>query len=119
MHIDPNNGGVVGGNSPVQIQSTMTQKTVLPYASASVGSGNTKWIRIGVSTPDDQARGLWTNYFYYTASVNGIASFSTGTTGNETYINITGSPALPYGIRVNAADATFSNSIHGIGGSTS
>lgn len=116
LTIDKNNRGVVGGNSPVQIKSTLTNITPFPYAS---GSANTRWIRIGVNTSDSQARTMWTNYFNYTAIVAGVPNYVVKEEGTESYILINGydtAPAGRYDINVIASNATYSTSVHGIGG---
>ncbi|HII98389.1 MAG TPA: hypothetical protein HA272_03805 [Methanoregula sp.] len=116
LTIDKNNRGVVGGNSPVQIKSTLTNITPFPYAS---GSANTRWIRIGVNTSDSQARTMWTNYFNYTAIVAGVPNYVVKEEGTESYILINGydtSTTGRYDINVIASNATYSTSVHGIGG---
>lgn len=116
LTIDKNNIGVVGGNSPVQIKTTMTNVTQFPYA---VGSANSRWIRIGVNTTDSQARTMWNNYFNYTATVAGVPNYVVGLSGTESYIRIDGydsSPTGNYDINVIASNATYSTSVHGVGG---
>lgn len=116
LTIDPNNRGVVGGNSPVQIKSTLTNITPFPYAS---GTANTRWIRIGVNTTDSQARTMWSNYFNYTAIVAGVPNYVVKESGTESYILINGydpSETGRYDINVIASNATYSTSVHGIGG---
>ncbi|MFA6332480.1 MAG: hypothetical protein WCX22_05975 [Methanoregula sp.] len=117
--IDPDNRGVVGGNSPVQMKTQMTNVTQFPYAT---GKANTKWIRIAVNTSDSQAREMWKNYFDYSATVNNIPHFTVGEDGTEVFIRINGyyddtvTASSVYDINVIASEATYSTSIHGIGG---
>jgi len=116
LAIDPNNRGIVGGNSPVQIRTTLANITAFPYAS---GSANTRWIRIGINTTDSQARQMWKNYFHYTATVAGIPHYDVSESGTESYILIKGydeSPSGRFDINVIASNATYSTSVHGIGG---
>lgn len=116
LTINPDDRGVVGGNSPIQIKSTLTNITPFPYAS---GSANTRWIRIGVNTSDSQARTMWSNYFNYTAIVAGIPNYVVKESGTESYIWIDGydtSTTGRYDINVIASNATYSTSVHGIGG---
>ncbi len=116
LTIDQNNRGVVGGNSPIQIKSTLTNITPFPYAP---GNANTRWIRIGVNTSDSQARAMWSNYFNYTAIVAGVPNFVAGQSGTESYIMINGydtSATGNYDINVIASNATYSTTVHGIGG---
>jgi hypothetical protein len=118
LTINQNNRGVVGGNSPVQIKSTLSNITPLPYVP---GKTNTKWIYIGVNTSDSQARTMWKNYFNLTAQAENIplSDYTVGTLHDtEAYIRLYGnsSSAAAYDINVIASNATYSTSVHGIGG---
>jgi hypothetical protein len=109
--------GMVGGNSPVQIETKLNSIIPLPFATVASGSGNTKWIRIGVSTSDDKARAMWYNYF--TEKAAGIPNIIIGNTTTESYIIINGTDPAPngfYDINVIASNATYSPSVHGVGG---
>ena len=114
---NPYGGSVVGGNSPVQIKTTLDSLYTFPYAD---GVANTKWIRIGVNTSDDQARAMWKNYFDYTAAVAGLPEETeTGISGTESYITIHGSDAADtgdYDIKVVATNATYTALLYGVGG---
>jgi len=115
---NPYGGSVVGGNSPVQIKTTLDSVYNLPYAS---GKANTKWIRIAVNTSDEQARGMWKNYFDYTSTVAGIPYTETGITGTESFIRIgyteyVSNPAKDYDINVVASNATYTALLYGVGG---
>lgn len=113
---NPYGGSVVGGNSPVQIKTTLNSLYTFPYAD---GTANTKWFRIGVSTPDDQARVMWKNYFDYTAKVAGIPGTETGVSGTESYIVIHGSDIADtgdYDIKAVATNATYTALVYGVGG---
>ncbi len=115
---NPYGGSVVGGNSPVQIKTTLDSVYNLPYAA---GKANTKWIRIAVNTSDEQARGMWKNYFDYTATVAGIPYTETGITGTESFIRIgyteyVSNPAKDYDINVVASNATYTALLYGVGG---
>jgi hypothetical protein len=115
LTISPDNRGVVGGNSPIQIKSTLTNITTMPFVK---GNANTKSIRIGVNTTSNQSREMWKNYFGYTATIAGIPHYSQGTLGTETYIIINGydeSDTL-YDINVIASNATYATTVHGVGG---
>lgn len=117
LTIDQNNRGVVGGNTPVQIKSTLSNITRIPYVPQ---DANTRWIWIGVNTTNSQSRTMWKNYFDYTAWVAGIPGpdFTVGETGMESYIMIRGnsSSETMYDINVIASNATYSTTVHGIGG---
>jgi hypothetical protein len=115
LTISPDNRGVVGGNSPIQIKSTLTNITPMPFVK---GTANTKWIRIGVNTTSNPSRQMWKNYFGYTATVAGIPHYSQGTLGNETFILINGynESDSSYDINVIASDATYATTVHGVGG---
>lgn len=114
---NPYGGSVVGGNSPVQVKTTLDSVYNLPYAA---GKANTKWIRIAVNTSDKQARGMWKNYFDYTAMVAGIPHWETGIAGTESYIRIgtdyDSNPVKKYDINVIASNATYTALLYGVGG---
>jgi len=116
LAIDQDNSGVVGGNSPVQIKTTLKNITDFPYAR---GNANTKWIKIGVQTEDPQARAMWHNYFTYEALAKGIPNYEVASDGTESYIRINGydtSESGLYDINVIASNATFSAAMFGVGG---
>jgi len=114
---DQTSRGLVGGNSPVQIKTTMMSNSALPYVA---GTANTKWIQIGINTTDSQAREMWKNYFNYAAMVAGIPNYIVvrDDAHNQSYIKINGSDKTgdTYDINVIASNATFSTVVHGIGG---
>ena len=114
---NPYGGSVVGGNSPVQVKTTLDSLNTFPYAD---GIANTKWIRIGLSTEDEQARAMWKNYFDYTAKVAGLPEETeTGISGTESYIVIHGTDAADtgdYDIKAVATNATYTALLYGVGG---
>jgi hypothetical protein len=111
---DPYGGSAVGGNSPVQIQTTLNSVYTFPYAT---GTANTRWIRIGINTTDNQARAMWTNYFSYSALAADLPSSTViGNTTTESFINISGFGPDPYGINVIASNATYTAAVYGVGG---
>ncbi|HNX17700.1 MAG TPA: hypothetical protein PKM50_05145 [Methanoregula sp.] len=114
--IDQASTGLVGGNSPVQIKTTLENETALPYVTGL--SGNTRWITIAVDTPDPVAKTMWQNYFNTTARSAGIPDsyYSTTTQGNTTIIRISGNTSVDYGVNVIAQSSTCSAKVHGIGG---
>jgi len=119
LTLDNTSSGMVGGNSPVQVKTTLDSITPLPFATVAQGTGNTKWIRIAVNTTDDKAREMWRNYFNYTAMAAGIPNVQVGTSSTESYIIINGPDADPNGafdINVIASNATYMPSVHGVGG---
>ena len=115
LTIDPNNIGALGGNSPIQIKSTLANITTMPFVA---GTANTKWIWIGVNTTSNPSRQMWNNYFGYTATVAGIPHFTQGTIGTETYILINGYDESNnlFDINVIASNATYTTTVHGVGG---
>jgi len=114
---NPYGGSVIGGNSPVQVKTKLDSLNTFPYAD---GIANTKWIRIGITTEDDQARAMWKNYFDYTAKVAGLPDETeTGIDGTESYIVIHGTDAADtgdYDINVVATNATYTALLYGVGG---
>jgi len=117
LTIDPANRGVAGGNSPIQLKTRLTNITPFPYA-YTPKFANTKWVRIGIDTPDSQAQAMWKNYFNYTATVAGIPNFKVDQSGTQAYILINGydTTNTNYDINLVASQAIYSTSIHGIGG---
>ncbi|MFA4849290.1 MAG: hypothetical protein WC626_06140 [Methanoregula sp.] len=113
---NPSGGSVVGGNSPVQIKTTLMSNNALPYA---VGTANTRSIRIGINTEDDQARLMWKNYLNYTARAANLPNTVTGNTTTESYIIINGTSLSEtgetYDINVIAKNATYSAMVYGVG----
>jgi hypothetical protein len=119
LTLDNSSSGMVGGNSPVQVKTTLNSITSLPFATVAQGTGNTKWIRIGVTTTDDKSREMWRTYFNYTAMAAGIPNTQVGTTSTESYIIINGPDTDQngaYDINVIASNATYMPSVHGVGG---
>lgn len=117
LQIDPSNAGLVGGNSPVQIKTTLTNQTTLPFVSGL--SANTQWITIAVTTADPSATTAWQTFFNTTALTAGIPNYQVGTFGNSTYIRIDGANTTSgvYDINVNAQNALYAVRVYGIGGS--
>jgi hypothetical protein len=115
LTFDPNNRGIAGGSSSIQVKTHLDSMTMLPYAP---GSANTKWITIAVNTTNNQSRTMWKNYFDYTATVAGVPHFTTGITGNESYITLYGYDLSDtwYDINVIASRGTYTTTIHGAGG---
>jgi hypothetical protein len=124
LSIDPNlasNHGIVGGNSPIQLKTTLTNITTLPFVA---GTANTRSINISISTTDVKARTMWKDYFDYTAKVAGIPQSDyeagiTGTPGNLSYIKLYGydhTTTGDYDINVIASNATYMTTVHGVGG---
>jgi hypothetical protein len=116
LAISPDQHGVVGGNSPIQIKSTLTNITTMPFVK---GTANTKHIIIGINTTSNQSREMWKNYFGYTATIAGIPHYTQGTVGTtETNIHIDGYDNTDslYDINVIASNATYATTVHGVGG---
>ena len=88
LTFDPNNlGDCLWEQFNPGKDGMLVSVTMLPYAP---GSANTKWITIAVNTTNNQSRTMWKNYFDYTATVAGVPHFTTGITGNESYITLHG-----------------------------
>jgi hypothetical protein len=118
----PSNHGIVGGNSPIQLKTTLTNITAMPFVP---GAANTRQITIGITTTDNKARAMWKNYFDYTAQVAGMTpnkEYNAGVLGTTSYITLYGyyNPANPgsddYDINVIASNATYLTTVHGVGG---
>lgn len=123
LSIDPtisSNHGTVAGNSPVQLKTTLTNITAMPFVA---GTANTKWITLGVNTTDDKARAMWKNYFDYTAKVANVpqSDYVVGVTGTTSYITLYGydhstSATADYDIHVIASNAPYKTTVYGVGG---
>ena len=115
LTFDPNNRGIVGGSSSIQVKTHLDSVSTLPYVP---GNANTKWIKIAVNTTDNQSRTMWKNYFDYTATVAGVPNFNTDIVGNESSITLYGYDTSDSwnDINVIAASGTYSTAIYGAGG---
>ncbi len=119
LSINPDNRGLIGGNSPVQVKTQLESIYTIPYASGDEITGNTKHVWIGVNTTDPKANAMWESYLDSTARTAGIprAQYTVGRTGGESFIEITG----PYAdtthndIRLTVTNATYSARVHGAG----
>ncbi len=121
LSVDPNlpgNHGIVGGNSQIQLKTTLTNISNMPFVT---GTANTRQITISIDTTDNKARTMWKNYFDYTAKVAGIPSSDydaniLGTTGYITLYGYDHSLNGDYDINVIASNATYMTTVHGVGG---
>jgi hypothetical protein len=121
LSVDPNlasNHGIVGGNSPIQLKTTLTNITTMPFVA---GTANTREITISVNTTDSKARAMWRDYFDYTAKVAGIppADYDASILGTRSYITLYGydhSATGDYDINVVMSNATYMTTVHGVGG---
>lgn len=116
---DPANSGIVGGNSPVQVSTSLNPNSGdLPYASIGPNTFNAS---INITTPDPNAITMWKNYLNSTANQSGGIPFNYYTVGNTTtgsYIFLNGNWANdgnPH-ITLNVKTANLSVSVHGVGG---
>ena len=120
LSFNPDNRGLIGGNSPVQIKTKLESIYPIPYAPGDEITGNTKRVWIGVNTSDPKANAMWEGYFESTARAAGLPSseYSYGTLKNESYIDIIGPSTDPSvnDIRLTVTNATFSTWVHGVGG---
>jgi hypothetical protein len=116
LTIDQSSSGLVGGNSPVQIKTALTNQSSLPYVQGL--SGNSRWINIAVTTTDPAAQAMWRNYFITTALAAGIPNYTTGISGNDTFIRIDGydTTSGSFDVNVVAQNATYAVNVQGIGG---
>jgi hypothetical protein len=121
LSVDPNllsNHGIVGGNSQIQVKTTLTNITNLPFVP---GTANSKQVTIRINTTDNKARTMWKNYFDYTAKVAGIppSDYDANILGTTGYITLYGydhSSTGDYDINVIASNATYMTTVHGVGG---
>jgi hypothetical protein len=120
LSINPDNRGLIGGNSPVQVKTKLESIYPIPYAPGDEITGNTKQVWIGVNTSDPKANAMWESYFDSTARTAGIPQsvYTVGRTHNESYIQINGqySDTTHNDIRLLVTNATYSTWVHGVGG---
>jgi hypothetical protein len=114
----PDNQGVVGGNTPVQIKTTLLNSTPYPYVD---GAANTKWVRLAINTTDTKSRLMWKDYFNNSAKAAGIpdGDYLCGFEGNEAYIQMKGDDtSVPgrYDIRLIATNVIYDVRVRGVGG---
>ena len=116
--LNPDNPGLIGGNSPVQVKTRLDSIYPLPYAPGDEITGNTKKVRIGITTTDTRANAMWENYFESEARTKGILGYKVDREQDQSYIEING----PYeddtrnDIRLTVTNATYSTWVHGVGG---
>lgn len=120
LSFDPNNRGLIGGNSPVQVKTKLDSIVPLPYAAGDAITGNTKTVWIGVNTSDPRANPMWESFFESAARGAGIPAgeFNVSRLKNESYIEIYGVSADPdvNDVRLTVTSATYSTWVHGVGG---
>jgi len=120
LSFDPNNRGLIGGNSPVQVKTKLESVYPIPYVAGDEITGNTKRVWIGVNTSDLRANAMWESYFDSTARGSGIPAgeYNVSRIRNESYIEIFGPSADPdvNDIRLTVTNATYSTWVHGVGG---
>ncbi len=114
--ISQSSTGLVGGNSPVQIKTTLINQSSLPYVQGL--PGNSRWINITVTTTDPAAQAMWKNYFITSAQAAGIPNYSAGTSGNAAFIRIDGydTTSGSFDVNVVAQNVTYAVNVQGIGG---
>jgi len=117
---DPANAGIVGGNSPAQVSTSLKSDAgPLPYAAISPNTWSTT---ISILTPDPNAATMWKNYLNTTANQTGgipYQYYTTGSLTNGSYIQFNSanwtSDGYPH-ITLNVKTANLSVSVHGVGG---
>jgi len=120
LSFNPENHGLIGGNSPVQVKTKLESVYSVPYVRGDEITGNSKYVWIGVNTTDTKANAMWESYFDSTARTAGIPmeEYTVGRLNGESYIEING----PYAdtthndIRLTVTNATYSTWVHGVGG---
>jgi hypothetical protein len=118
---DQSNSGVVGGNSPAQVSTSLKSDSgTLPYAAISPNTWSTK---ISILTPDPNAATMWLNYLNASANQTGGIPhnyYRVDSLTNGSYIEFNSanwtSDGNPH-ISLNVKTANLSTSVHGVGGS--
>jgi len=116
---DPANSGIVGGNSPAQVSTSLKSDAGnLPYATV---SPNTWAANISITTPDQNAAVMWANYLNSAANQSGgipTSYYTVTNTSTGSFIVFNGSwinDSAPH-ITLNVKTANLSVSVHGVGG---
>ncbi|WAC04628.1 MAG: hypothetical protein OS112_09220 [Methanoregula sp.] len=107
--------GNIGGNSPAQVKTQVTNIQDLPY---SLTYNNTKWINISMSSNDSRAVASWLRSLNSTANISqGIPDtyYRTGLSGVGAFIYFTGSDStnLQYDMHVEGLRANLSATVQG------
>jgi hypothetical protein len=117
---DQSNSGIVGGNSPAQVSTSLKSDSgTLPYAAISPNTWSTT---ISILSPDPNAAAMWKNYLNSTANQTGGIPYSYYTTGsltNGSYIQFNSANWTNDNkthISLNVKTANLSVSVHGVGG---
>jgi hypothetical protein len=90
--------GAIEGSGPVQVTSS-----VASIADTQLAAGNnTRFVNISVRVRSDNAAQMWLQVFNSTAEKAHFNSslYTSGTAGNESYINITSPDPMTYGVRL-------------------
>jgi len=109
-------GGVIGGSSPVQVQTLLDDVGEMPYA----GGSNSRWVNISVAAGDEESGEMWRRVFLDAADRGGMTSdwYTNGTRG-ESYINITGpSAGDEYDVQLEVTLANFTVTLQNVAGAT-
>ncbi|PKG31753.1 hypothetical protein [Methanoregula sp.] len=115
---DPSNSGIIGGTSPVQVRTRLSNMTALPYAPI---TANTKSVTISVASSDPFVPPLWYEVFDETANKTGGVPRTfyqlalTPTTGSI-IINGPDYTGSTYDILLEAERINFYVKFHGLGG---
>jgi hypothetical protein len=116
---DPANSGIIGGNSPAQISTSLKPDAgALPYAPISLNTWNAS---INITTPDPNAAIMWAAYLNEAANQTGgipTTYYSVGNTTTGSYISLFGGTDGNPHITLNAKTANLSISVQGVGGTS-
>jgi hypothetical protein len=90
--------GAIEGSGPVQVTSSVADITETQLAAGN----NTRFVNISVRTQSQNAAQMWLQVFNSTAEKAYFPSslYTSGTAGNESYINITSTDPAIYGVRL-------------------
>jgi hypothetical protein len=107
----------LGGNSPAQVRTQVTDIQVLPYSQT---YNNTKWINLSISSNDSRAVAAW--YRYFTDAINITAGvpdndkyFLKGLSSTQAFLLVNGrdSTDTQYDVHAEGLRANLSTTIQG------
>jgi hypothetical protein len=120
LSFNPDNRGIIGGNSPVQVRTRLDSISPIPYTAGDEITGNTKTVWIGVNTSDPKANAMWESFFESAARSSGVPAgeYNVSRLKNESYIEVFGPSSSPdiNDIRLTVTNATYSTWVYGVGG---
>jgi hypothetical protein len=108
--------GIIEGSGPVQVTSSVASITDTPL----VSGNNTRFLNITIRSQSENASLMWLQALNTTAAKAGIPTsiYQSGTTGLDSYMNITSTDPTIYGIRLSLNKVIVNTAIQSAAPST-